>query len=221
MLLPFFAAPFLALLVVGVLGVPLAPVEEPLEGVFVAFAPPAGVVLAAPVVPLPALSFAAELGVSELVVLVAAPAAVLVAAPVPAAVLVVLAPTPAPAAVPVPAPPAALGTELAGAVLAGTVTVRVIATVPCLAFDPASDTSAALNAPSDSTIAATKPTTGRRHRGVAASRVRAAAPQRKHHCCPSSKDSPHSGQRSAGSLGAVPGGGGALTLTPQRRRRGG
>lgn len=133
----------------------------------------------------------------------------------PAAVVpVVLAPG-TPVVVPA-APAAAPGVVVAPAV--GAVTVRVTATVPPWPLEPASDTSAAVSAPSESTTTVASAITGGRHRGVAARRVRAAAPQRRHQSCSAPSGAPHSGQRSsAGSCGAVPGGGGVATLTRTRR----
>jgi hypothetical protein len=152
-------------------------------------------------------------------VLVVAPAggAVVAGTPVVAApgavVPVVLAPS-APVVVPA-APAAAPGVVVAPA--AGAVTVRVTATVLPEPLEPASDTSAAVSAPSESTITVASAITGGRHRGVAASRVRAAAPHRRHHDCSASSGSPHSGQRSPTcSCGWIPGGGGVATLTPTR-----
>jgi hypothetical protein len=71
---------------------------------------------------------------------------------------------------------AGAGTRAAGAV----VTVRVTRILVGLEL-PARSTSAALSTPSESTITATIAAIGMRQFGVAARRVRAAAPQRRHH----------------------------------------
>jgi hypothetical protein len=69
-----------------------------------------------------------------------------------------------------------------GAAAAGVVTVRV--TCVCAAPEPpARSMSAAASTPSESATIETIATTGARHPGVAASRVRAAAPHRRHHSC--------------------------------------
>jgi hypothetical protein len=94
------------------------------------------------------------------------------------------------------APAGVLSAPPAGAVLV----VEVVGVVP---DPPASDTSAAVNAPSESTITVASATTGLRQFGVAARRVRAAAPQRRHHSCSLSSGVPHRGQLSP--LGPPPG----------------
>jgi hypothetical protein len=69
---------------------------------------------------------------------------------------------------------------------------------------PASDTSAALSAPRESTITALSAITGARQLGIAARRVRAAAPHRRHHSCSASSGAPHSGHPSTpGGRGVV------------------
>jgi hypothetical protein len=120
---------------------------------------------------------------------------------------------------PVAAPAAAPGAELVvgGVDPAGAVTVRVTATVLSGPLEPVSDTNAAVSAPSESTITAPNAITGGRHRGVAARRVRAAAPQRKHQSCSSPSGVPHSGHRSPdGSCGGGSSDGGAGRLTATR-----
>ncbi len=131
-----------------------------------------------------------------------------------AVVPVVLAPgTP----VVVPAGPAAAAPGVVVAPAAGAVTVRVTATVLPEPLEPASDTSAAVSAPSESTITLASAITGGRHRGVAARRVRAAAPHRRHHDCSVSSGPPHSGQRSPScSCAGTSVGGGVAMLTPTR-----
>lgn len=61
---------------------------------------------------------------------------------------------------------------------------------------PASETSAAISAPSDSTPTTASPITSAFQFGAAASRVRAAAPQRRHHSCVRCSGAPHSGHAS-------------------------
>jgi hypothetical protein len=141
----------------------------------------------------------------------AAPEAVV---PAPGAVVVALGAVVVALGAVVPAPgtvlPGALadpGVVTAGAATAGVVTVLVTATVLVEPSEsPASETSAAVNAPRESTITAANAITGARQLGVAASRVRAAAPQRRHHSWSAPKAPPHSGQLSATGLpGAFPG----------------
>jgi hypothetical protein len=102
------------------------------------------------------------------------------AVPVIVAVPVVFAPD---FAAPGTAAPGAVVVGVA-AVLAGAagavVTVRVTRILVGLEL-PARSTSAALSTPSESTITATIAAIGMRQFGVAARRVRAAAPQRRHH----------------------------------------
>jgi hypothetical protein len=134
------------------------------------------------------------------------------AAPLPA-VPVVAAPL---AVVGVPAAGAApLG--VAGVPVVGAMIVLVTATVLAgLLESPASETSAAASAPSESTITTPRAITGPCQRGVAARRVRAAAPQRRHHSCSAPIGAPHSGQPSAIGLAGADSGGGAVA-TPIRR----
>ncbi len=164
--------------------------------------------------PAPPLPFAGAVVVAPVfgTVVPGAPAVLAPAVVVPA----VLAPgTPVVVPAAPAAPAAAPGVVVAPA--AGAVTVRVTATVPPVPLEPASDTSAAVSAPSESTITVVSAITGGRHRGVAARRVRAAAPHRRHHSCSFPNGPPHSGQRSStGSCGGVAGGGGVATLTPTR-----
>ena len=89
-----------------------------------------------------------------------------------------------------------LGTDSAAWVV---VTVFVVAggAGPVL---PASFTSAAASTPSERTTTATAPSSGARQLGDAASRVRAAAPQRRHHSCAGCSGALQSGQISAGTL---------------------
>ncbi len=94
----------------------------------------------------------------------------------------------------------------AGAEAAGPVTVWVIAG-GAGPESPASFTSAAASAASASSATSATATTGARQFGVAARRVRAAAPQRRHHSCPGARGEPHNGHSSP--LAAVPAGCGA------------
>jgi hypothetical protein len=189
-----------------------------------AVVPPCGAVAPGAVVPAPGA-------------LAVAPGAVALApgAVVPAPGAVVPAPgTALPGALPVPI--AGVGVVTAGAATAGVVTVLVTATVLVEpSGSPASETSAAVSAPRESTITVANAITGARQLGVAASRVRAAAPQRRHHSWSAPNAPPHSGQLSATGLpGAFPGAirsgphspagpcssglgeGGAATLTSRR-----
>jgi hypothetical protein len=75
------------------------------------------------------------------------------------------------------------GLPSAGAVAAGAV-VRVLVTRVVVESElPARSTSAAVNTPSESATRATIAAIGLLQLGVAARRVRAAAPQRRHHSC--------------------------------------
>ncbi len=123
-----------------------------------------------------------------------------------------------PVAEPAPAPAPA-----APSAPAGVVAVRDTVTVPAgergggvggVPIDPASDTSAAVSAPRESTITALSAITGPRQPGVAARRVRAAAPHRRHHSCSAPSGAPHSGQPSAigPGLASVAGVGGVAVL---------
>ena len=85
---------------------------------------------------------------------------------------------------------------------------------------PASLTRAAASTPSDSATTTASVATGPFQLGDAARRVRAAAPQRRHHSCSGCSGAPQSGQASpagAGGGGAAgvpaPGGGEVATLT--------
>ncbi len=185
--------------------VELPAVEAPV--LFPVFVTPGAVVVepAAPLVPAGAVVVAPVFGTAVPgTPPVGAPAAGVPAVPAPGTPVVApVAPAAAPGVVAAPA--------------AGAVTVRVTATVPPGPLEPASDTNAAVSAPSESTITVVNAITGARHRGVLARRVRAAAPQRMHQSCSASSGAPHSGQRSSvGSRGATPGGGGVATLTPTR-----
>jgi hypothetical protein len=176
-------------------------------------APPA--VLAAPVVEAPVverLTPAPAVPVVELPAPAGEPVVALVPGAVVPDVLVVGTPVAAPAT------PPGVGLVVAGVAPAvGAVTVRVMATVLSLPLVPVSDTSAAVSAPSESTITVASAITGGRHRGVAARRVRAAAPHRMHQSCSAPSGVPHSGHRSsAGSWGAGSCDGGAGTLTVTR-----
>jgi len=61
---------------------------------------------------------------------------------------------------------------------------------------PASETSAAVSTPSESTITTARAVIRPFQLGAAASLVRAAAPQRRHHSCVGCSGAPHSGQAS-------------------------
>ena len=114
----------------------------------------------------------------------------------------------------------AVGTVAVG-VTAGLVTVIVVGTVVECPEPPASLTSAAASTPSASATITASAITGVFQEGDAASRVRAAAPQCRHHSCSGASAAPHSGHAwSAGGGAAVGTGaeGGAATLT--RRSRG-
>jgi hypothetical protein len=84
---------------------------------------------------------------------------------------------------------------------------------------PASLTRAAASTPSESTATITTATIGAFQFEDAARRVRAAAPQRRHHSCSGSSGAPQSGQGSTAEAGVVTPppvesvGGGAATLT--------
>ncbi len=108
-----------------------------------------------------------------------------------------------------------LGTALVGgAVVVGAAAVgaRVTVVVPVAVagpLSPASFTSAAASTPSASAATTAIAATGPFQFGVAASRVRAAAPQRRHQSCCGSRGAPHNGQASpvAGRPGGGPPGG--------------
>src|SRR6202035_962156 len=98
--------------------------------------------------------------------------------------------------------------------------------------DPASDMSAAASTPSDSATTTASATIGPLQPGAAARRVRAAAPQRRHHSCSACRGPPHSGQASpvgggagvdagAGRPPAAEGAGGVATVTFPRTADGG
>jgi hypothetical protein len=128
---------------------------------------PAGVVVA----PAPGVAF------GVLVPVVAAPGAVVPAVGAVATVVVgaVVAGAPATEFAPAPVAPAAAGVVTLG--IAGPTAPLAVE----LAELPARETSATLNAPSESTITALNTITGVRQLGIAARRVRAAAPHRRHH----------------------------------------
>jgi len=112
----------------------------------------------------------------------------------------------------------AVGTVAVG-VLAGLVTVIVVGVVVECSEPPASFTSAAASTPSASATTTASAITGVFQAGDAARRVRAAAPQRRHHSCSGASGAPHSGHASsAGGVAAVGTGaeGGAATLTRRR-----
>lgn len=97
----------------------------------------------------------------------------------------------------------AVGAVTAGA--AGVVTAGVVAAGPAIVVvtgagaeleSPASLTSAAASTPSASTATTEMTAIGAFQLGVAASRVRAAAPQRRHQSCSGLSGVPHSGQAS-------------------------
>ncbi len=101
-------------------------------------------------------------------------------------------------------------------------TVLVTATVLAgLLESPASETSAAASAPSESTITTPRAITGPCQRGVAARRVRAAAPHRRHHSCSAPIGAPQSGQASAIGTTGVGSGGGAVAMPIRRCPEGG
>src|SRR5262249_58567701 len=106
---------------------------------------------------------------------------------------------------------------------AADVTVRVIAAGGG-PVSPASATSAATSAPSASAPTIATTVNGAFQFGAAARRVRAAAPQRRHHSCSGASGAPHSGQpsvtgRAADAAGA--GGGGAPTALTGSAQAGG
>jgi hypothetical protein len=86
-------------------------------------------------------------------------------------------------------------TGAGGAAAAAVVTVRVTWVLVGVEL-PARSTSAAVRTPSESATTATIPAIGARQFGVAASRVRAAAPQCRHHSCSGCSGLPQSGQAS-------------------------
>jgi hypothetical protein len=109
----------------------------------------------------------------------------------------------------------------AGAAAVGVTAVGVLVTVVTAglvvecAEPPASVTSAAASTPIESMARTAIARIGAFHAGDAAKRVRAAAPQCRHHSCSGLSGVPHSGHVSPmeGEGAAVPGGGGAATLT--------
>ena len=115
-----------------------------------------------------------------------------------------------------------VGVELAGGTMGVLVTVGVVGVVGERAAgdvvvmvvvvgglpgpeSPASFTSAAASTPSESTATTIAPSSGAFQAGDAASRVRAAAPQRRHHSCSACSGAPHKGQVAPGALGGVVG----------------
>ncbi len=87
----------------------------------------------------------------------------------------------------------AVGTVAVG-VVAGVVTVIVLgAVVVECAVEPASLMSAAASTPIASAMTIASAITGVFHAGDAARRVRAAAPQRRHHSCSGASEAPHNG----------------------------
>jgi len=95
----------------------------------------------------------------------------------------------------------------AGSAAAGVLVTVIVLGVGAGPVSPASFTSAAASTPSESTATTIAPSSGVRQFGDAASRVRAAAPQRRHHSCSGCSGAPHSGQLSLGTL--IGGGAGA------------
>jgi hypothetical protein len=98
------------------------------------------------------------------------------------------------------APVAVVGVSAAAGLVTVVVTAGGVAPEP-----PARSTSAAASTPSASTTTTASAPSGRRQPGGAARRVRAAAPQLKHHACSRYKGAPHTGHASP--LGAGPGAG--------------
>jgi hypothetical protein len=211
-----FSSGFLDFVVVPAPAEPV--VEAPVVALPVVPVVEAPVLLPVPVVPGPLVVEPAPLLLPAGAVVVAPAFGAVVpgtpVVPTPAAVVPAVL-TPGTPVVAPAGPAAAPGVVVAPA--AGAVTVCVTATVPLGPLEPASDTSAAVRAPSESTITVVSAITGGRHRGVAARRVRAAAPHRKHHSCSDPNGPPHSGQRSStGACGGVAGGAGVASLTPIR-----
>ncbi len=131
------------------------------------------------------------------------------------------------AAAPGARPPAAplAGADGSGVAVAGVVGVGVAAIVVSVVVaagggepePPASFTRAAARIPSESTDTVASTATGVFQLGAVARRVRAAAPQRRHHSCSGWSDAPHSGQVSLAGGGMVgEEGAGAVTLTPHQ-----
>jgi hypothetical protein len=117
------------------------------------------------------------------------------------------------------------GTAVVGAATAAGAVVTVVvagAAVVEVLEPPASVTSAAASTPSDSAARTASTRTGAFQAGDAARRVRAAAPQRRHHSCSGSSGAPHSGHISrVGSASAVVAPGvGVATLTRPGREDG-
>ena len=115
------------------------------------------------------------------------------------------------------------GRECATAVGAGAATVIVLVTgggVVAVLEPPLSLTSAAASTPSESTAITAIATIGALQFGGAARRVRAAAPQLRHHSCSGSSGAPHSGQAaSTGGVGLAPGVGGRSSSSAAGWRR--
>lgn len=201
---PAFPVPVAGVLLVVVGALPVVVLVCVVPGLVpAAFAPPLAPAPAAPVAAAPDVAVVEVLVPGNVVV------GVLVAGVLVAGVLVVGVPAAgAPGEVSAPIPAAGVVTVL--------VTARVLAPE-----SPASETSAAVIAPRESTMVVLSATIGARQPGIAARRVRAAEPHRRHHSCPAPSGAPHSGQLSATGGGAagleVSPGGGAVTLTWSRR----
>jgi hypothetical protein len=105
------------------------------------------------------------------------------------------------------------GVLAVGVLVSGVVTVRVIVVGVIVPGPPASWTKAAVRTPRPSTIASPTPISGVRQLGVEASRVRAAAPQRRHHSCLAPSGDPHNGQASLVVGGGADPAGAAVVLT--------
>ncbi len=108
------------------------------------------------------------------------------------------------------------GVDVAGGEVAVTLTSVALA-LELFPESPASATSAAASTPSDSSATAATAATGPFQRGAAASRVRAAAPQRRHQSCSGYSGPAHSGQASPAGAeapeAALKDGGEVATLT--------
>jgi hypothetical protein len=105
-----------------------------------------------------------------------------------------------------------VGTIAEGVAAAAVVTVLVVGGAPG-PESPASFTSAAASTPSESTATAIAPSRGAFQFGDAARRVRAAAPQRRHHSCSGCSGAPHRGHVSPGARAGLPGAPVALGLS--------
>src|SRR5271165_290203 len=90
---------------------------------------------------------------------------------------------------------------VAGVVVAATGRVTVLVTVAAGLESPARVTTAAAMTPSDRATRIASTVIAALRFGEAASRVRAAAPQRMHHSWPGSRYAPHSGQASTACVG--------------------